>query len=89
MALATLVVTAISAVLGLIDTAPSDQLNVLLVVAVPACVSLTPAALLHVSVVAVEAVHVNVPLFAALVNPATTKLAPAKPLPKPPVIVPV
>jgi hypothetical protein len=88
-ALATLVVTPISATLGLTGVAPSDQLNVLLVVAVPVLVAVTPAVLLHVSVVAVDAVQVNVPLLAALVNPAIVKLSPAKPLPAPPVMVPV
>ena len=89
-ALPTLVVTAISAALGLIDIPPCDQVKVLLVVAVAvAGFCLTPAVLLHVKVVAVDVLHVNVPLLAALLKPAIVKLSPAKPLPVPPVIVPV
>ena len=87
-ALATLVVTPISATLGLIGIAPWAQLNVALVVAVPACASATPPVFGQVRVVAVEAVQVKVPLLPALVKPAMVKLSPAKPLPVPPVIVP-
>src|ERR1700676_5098148 len=65
-------------------------------VAVPACVSATAAEFWSVSVVAVEAVQRNVPLFGddggeptpPLTNPATTKVIPAKLL-LPPLMVPV
>lgn len=43
--------------------------------AVAACVSLTPDAFTTVKVVAVDAVITNVPLFPALVNPAIVTLA--------------
>jgi len=58
-------------------------------VAVAAWVSATPAAFDRVSVVVVLAVQVNVPLFAALVNPAAVKTTPTRALDPPPVIVPV
>src|SRR5579863_2846115 len=60
-----------------------------LIDAVPAWVSAPPAAFARVSVVAVLAVATNVPLFAALVNPATIKVVPATALAAPPVTVPV